>query len=206
MRSFVRPVVAALAIGSLVISLAAMSAIGSGSVQAQSAKQAPAAKQAEPPAAAPAPEMPAPKQIALTEKQIESVLAAQKDLDAVTAKLPEQAAANPDPKVIAQLDGVVNKYGFADYADYNVVIENISLVLAGFDPKTKAYVGPDAVIKSQIAAVQADKKMPDKDKKEALAELNAALKSPPPAIENKANIDLVGKYYDKLFAAMQEDE
>jgi hypothetical protein len=206
MRSFVRPVVAALAIGSLVISLAAMSAIGSGSVQAQSAKQAPAAKQAAPPAAAPAPEMAAPKQIALTEKQIESVLAAQKDLDAVTAKLPEQAAANPDPKVVAQLDGVVKKYGFADYADYNVVIENISLVLAGFDPKTKAYVGPDAVIKSQIAAVQADKKMPDKDKKEALAELNAALKSPPPAIENKANIDLVGKYYDKLFAAMQEDE
>lgn len=206
MRSFVRPVVAALAIGSLVISLAAMSAIGSGSVQAQSAKQAPAAKQADPPAAAPAPEMAAPKQIALTEKQIESVLAAQKDLDAVTAKLPEQAAANPDPRVIAQLDGVVKKYGFADYADYNVVIENISLVLAGFDPKTKAYVGPDAVIKSQIAAVQADKKMPDKDKKEALAELNAALKSPPPAIENKANIDLVGKYYDKLFAAMQEDE
>lgn len=206
MRSFIRPVVAALAIGSLVISLAAMSAIGSGSVQAQSAKQAPAAKQAAPPAAAPAPEMAAPKQIALTEKQIESVLAAQKDLDAVTAKLPEQAAANPDPRVVAQLDGVVKKYGFADYADYNVVIENISLVLAGFDPKTKAYVGPDAVIKSQIAAVQADKKMPDKDKKEALAELNAALKSPPPAIENKANIDLVGKYYDKLFAAMQEDE
>jgi hypothetical protein len=207
MRSFVRPVVATLAIGSLVISFAAMSAISSGSVQAQSAKQAPAAKQAAPaPAAAPAPEMPAPKQIALTDKQIESVLAAQKDLDAVTAKLPEQASANPDPKVIAQLDGVVKKYGFADYADYNVVIENISLVLAGFDPKTKAYVGPDAVIKSQITAVQADKKMPEKDKKEALADLNGALKSPPPAIENKANIDLVGKYYDKLFAAMQEDE
>lgn len=204
MRCFVRPVVAALATGSLVISFAAMSAIGSGAVQAQSAQKAPA-KQAAP-AAAPAPEMPAPKQIALTEKQIESVLAAQKDLDAVTAKLPEQAAAKPDPKVIAQLDDVAKKYGFADYADYNIVIENVSLVLAGFDPRTKTYVGPDAVIKGQIAAVQADKKMPAKDKKEALADLNAALKSPPPTIENKANIELVAKYYDKLFAAMQEDE
>jgi hypothetical protein len=206
MRSLVRPVVAALGIGSLVISFAAMSAIGSGAVQAQSAKKAPAQQAAPAPAAAPAPEMPAPKQIALTEKQIESVLAAQKDLDAVTAKLPEQAAAKPDPKVVAQLDDVAKKYGFADYADYNIVIDNVSLVLAGFDPKTKTYVGPEVVIKSQIGAVQADKKLPAKDKKEALAELNQALKSPPPAIENKANIELVTKYYDRLFAAMQEDE
>lgn len=206
MRSLVRPVVAALGIGSLVISFAAMSAIGSGAVQAQSTKKAPAPQAAPAPAAAPAPEMPAPKQVALTDKQIESVLAAQKDLDAVTAKLPEQAVSKPDPKVVAQLDDVAKKHGFADYADYNVVIDNVSLVLAGFDPKTKTYVGPDVIIKSQIAAVQADKKLPAKDKKEALAELNAALKSPPPAVENKANIELVGKYYDRLFAAMQEDE
>ena len=172
------------------------------SSSAQTAKSAPA-KQAEP---APAPEIPAPKQIALTDKQIESVLAAQKDLDAVTEKLPQDGPAAPDPKVIAQLDTVAKKYGFADYADYNLVIANISLVLAGFDPRTKAYVGPEAVVRGQIAAVQADKKMPAKDRTEALAELNDALKTPPPAIENKGNIDLVAKYYDKLFAAMQEDE
>ena len=48
--------------------------------------------------------------------------------------------------------------------------------------------------------------MPAKDKKEALADLNEALKSPPPAIENKGNIDLVGKYYDKLADALGDDE
>ena len=86
------------------------------------------------------------------------------------------------------------------------MVDNISLVLGGFDPATKKYVGAEAVMKSQIAAVQADKKMPAKDKKEALAELNEALKSPPPAIENKGNIDLVGKYYDKLLAALGDSE
>jgi transcriptional regulator of aromatic amino acid metabolism len=86
------------------------------------------------------------------------------------------------------------------------VIENIMLVLGGFDPKTKQYVGTEAVIKQQIAAVQADKKMPAKDKKAALDDLNDALKAPPPAIENKGNIDVVAKYYDKLAAAMQDDE
>jgi hypothetical protein len=36
--------------------------------------------------------------------------------------------------------------------------------------------------------------------------MNAALKTPAPAIENKANIDLVAKYYDKLADALQDDQ
>lgn len=197
MRPILIPVVTALSLGCLV------GTISAGAVFAQAAPPSPTA-----PAAAPAlvPEMPPLKQMALTDKQIESVLAAQKDIDAVTAKLPEDAPAKPDPKVVAQLDDAAKKNGFASFRDYNDVIENISLVMSGFDPKTKAYVGPEVIIKQQITAVQADAKMPAKDKKEALAELNDALKSPPPPIENKANIDLVGKYYDKLFAAVQGDE
>jgi hypothetical protein len=200
MGPIIRPVAAALSIGCLTMSLAAMSTTGAFA----QAKQAPA-KQAAP---APAPQAAAPaeaplKQIALTDKQIESVLASQKEMDAITEKLPEDA--KPDPKITAQLETVAKKYGFASYDDYNAVIDNISLVLGGFDPQTKKYVGPEAVIKQQIAAVQADKKMPAKDKKEALADLNDQLKTPAPAIENKGNIDLVGKYYDKLAEAMSEE-
>ena len=51
-----------------------------------------------------------------------------------------------------------------------------------------------------------DKKIPAKDKKAVLADLDAALKSPGPAIENKGNIDLVTKYYDKLAEALGESE
>jgi hypothetical protein len=79
-------------------------------------------------------------------------------------------------------------------------------VLSGFDPATKKYVGSEAVIKAQIAQVQADKKMSAKDKKDALADLNQALKAPEPAIENKGNIDLVAKYYDKLATIMGDDQ
>ena len=198
MRS-IRPA-AALSIICLTLSF---TALASHSGFAQAAKKA-SPRQTEPaPVAAPIPVMP--KQIALTEKQIEAVLTSQKDLDAITAKIPENAPAKPDPKVEAQLDDAAKKNGFASYGEYNEVVENIGLVLNGFDPQTKTYVGPEAVIKQQIAAVQADKKLPAKDKKQALAELNAALKSPPPAVENKANIDLVAKYYDKLAAVMQDD-
>jgi hypothetical protein len=190
MREFVRPVATALSIGCLAASLAFMSSTGA---LAQ-------AKQAAPPPAQEAPM----KQMALTEKQIEGVLSAAKEMAPITEKLPDNA--KPDPKILAQLDGVAKKNGFASYDDYNSVVDNIGLVLAGFDPATKKYVGTETVIKAQIAQVQADKKMPAKDKKQALADLNEALKSPGPAIENKGNIDLVAKYYDKLAEALGEGD
>lgn len=198
MPFILRPAIAALSVAGFVAVAA------SGSAFAQTAKPAPAAPAAAAPATAPiAP--PTLKQIALTDKQIENVLAAQKDLDAVTSSIPNDAMDKPDPKIVAKLDTVAKKYGFADYADYNLVVDNVSLVIGGFDPKTKTYVGPDAVVKAQIDAVNADKKIPAKDKKEALAELNDALKNPQPTVTNKGNIDLVSKYYDKLVAAMQEE-
>ena len=200
MRKLVRSA-ALMSIAGLAVAITAVSA---SDARAQ-AKQAPPKQQMAPAQAAPpAGQPPAIKQIALTEKQIQGVLAAQKDMDAITEKLPDNAP--PDAKVTAQLDAVAKKNGFASYDEYNDVIDNISLVLGGFDPATKKYVGSDAVIKAQIAQVQADKKMSPKDKKEALADLNDALKSPAPAIENKGNIDLVTKYYDKLADALGNDQ
>jgi hypothetical protein len=195
MREFIRPVVVALSLVCIATAVAVVSADGAWA----QAKQAPA-QMAPAPQGAPPPL----KQMALTDKQIDAVLAAQKDMDAVTEKLPDNA--KPDPKVTAQLEAVAKKNGFASYDQYNDVVDNISLVLAGFDPATKKYVGSEAVIKAQIAQVQADKKMAAKDKKEALDDLNQALKAPAPQIENKGNIDLVTKYYDKLVAALGEDQ
>jgi hypothetical protein len=193
MREFVRPVATALSIACLAVSMASLS---TGSAFAQ-AKMAPA------PQAAPQQAQPV-KQIALTEKQVEGVIAAAKDMDAITEKLPDNA--KPDPKVTAQLEGVAKKNGFASYDEYNDVIDNISLVLGGFDPTTKKYVGTEAVIKAQMAQIQADKKMSAKDKKDALADLSEALKTPDQPVQNKGNIDLVSKYYDKLSAIMGDDQ
>ena len=203
MREFVRPAANALSIACLA---AVMAVASSGGALAQ-AKQAPPKQAAPAPAkqAAPPPAETAPlKQIALTEKQVEGVLSAAKEMDPITAKIPENA--KPDPKIDAQLDAVAKKNGFASYDEYNTVVDNISLVLGGFDPATKKYVGTEAVIKAQIAQVQADKKMSPKERKEALADLNDALKSPGPAVENKGNIDIVSKYYDKLAEALGESD
>jgi effector-binding domain-containing protein len=202
MREIVRSVAVALSMGCFTASLAAFA---SGDALAQ-AKQAPPKQMAPVPAkqaAPPAQEAPI-KQMALTEKQVAGVLAAQEEMDAVTEKLPENA--KPNPKITAQLDGIAKKHGFASYDEYGAVMNNISLALDGFDPQTKKFVGFEAIIKAQIDQVQADQKMSAKSKKAALAELNEALKTPAPAIEHKGNIDLVAKYYDKLVEALQEEE
>ena len=144
------------------------------------------------------------KQMALTQKQIDGAIAAQKDMEALTSKM--QPNAKPDPKVIAQIDALAKKNGFASTDEYYTVMDNISLVYSGIDPATKKYVGAEAVIKAQIADVQGDKKMSANDKKQALDQLNTALKDPGPAVENKGNIDLVVKNFDKLAPIMNEDQ
>lgn len=143
------------------------------------------------------------KQVVLTDAQIENYIAAKKDVDAVIQTLPE-GTDTPDAKTKAKLDGAVKKHGFAQFQDYSDVENNVSIVMAGIDPTTKAYVGPDAVIKKQIAAIEADKKLSAKDRKDALDDLNAALTSTP-KLEHKENIAAVIKYYDKLAAEMPQD-
>lgn len=157
-----------------------------------------------PPAAA-AQEAPPIKQLVISEKQVQGVIAAQKEMDAITDKLPEGAADKPDPKVVSQLDAVAKKHGFASYAEYSDVLDNIGLVMSGIDPKTKAFVQPPDALKQQIAALQADTKMAAKDKQAAIAEMNAALKTTP-TVQYQENIALVTKYFDKLSVILQSDE
>lgn len=194
MREFIRPIAVTFSIVCLAASMAVLSA---NNALAQG-KMAPA------PAAAPPGQPPAVKQIALTDKQVQSVIAASKDMDALMAKMPQNG--KPDPKLTAQLEATVKKYGFASYDEYNDVFDNIGMVMGGIDSVSKKYVGNAAVARAEIAEVQADKKMSPKDKKAAIDQLNQAAKAPDPTIANKGNIDLVVKNYDKLAPLMGSDQ
>ena len=157
--------------------------------------------QVSPPPSA-VPEM---KQVTLTQAQLDGVIKTQPTIQAVEAKLPQGGDDKPDPKLEAQLDAAVKKNGFKDLGEYSDVSSTVGIVLAGIDPETKTYVGPDAVIKKQIAQVQADTTMPPKEKKEALDELKAATGAAAGAKPSAANIDLVTKNFDKLNDSMKGD-
>jgi len=141
------------------------------------------------------------KQIKLTEKQIQSFMAAYEDIakvyDGAESDKPE------DPKVEAQAAAVAKKHGFASLAQYDDVSMNITMIMSGIDPQTKKFTEPPDQIKSEIAALKADKSVPEAEKKEGLAQLEAALKNAKP-IQFKENIALVLKYFDQLVPFMQE--
>ena len=141
------------------------------------------------------------KQIKLTEKHIQGFMAASKDM----ASLYDGANPDkPDPKIEARAEAVAKRNGFASLAEYDDAATNISMIMSGIDPQTKKFTEPPEQIRQQIASLQADKSVPEGEKKDDLEDLEAALKIAKP-IQFKENIALVLKYFDKLVPLMQED-
>jgi hypothetical protein len=107
--------------------------------------------------------------------------------------------------VEAQAAAVAKKHGFASLAQYDDVSMNITMIMSGIDPQTKKFTEAPDQIKSEIAALKADKSVPEAEKKEGLAQLEAALKNAKP-IQFKENIALVLKYFDQLAPLMREQD
>jgi hypothetical protein len=139
------------------------------------------------------------KEIKLTEKHIQSFMTSYNDM----VKIYESADPDKpdDPKVEAQAEAVAKKNGFASLAEFDDVSVSISAVMSGIDPQTKKFTEPPEQIKKEIAALKADKIIPEAQKKQDLAELEAELKTAKP-IQFKENIALVLKYFDKLSPLM----
>jgi hypothetical protein len=141
------------------------------------------------------------KQIKLTEKHIQGFMAAYGDM----AKLYDGANPEPDPKVEAQAEAVAKKNGFASLDEYDDVSFNIEMIMSGIDRQTKKFTESPEQIKNEIAALKADKSVPEAEKKEGLTQLEAALKNARP-VQFKENIALVLKYFDQLSPLMQEQD
>ncbi len=139
------------------------------------------------------------KQLQLSEKQVEGFIAAHLDMGKVAEKIQSD---KPDKAIQGQLESVAKKYGFKDFNEYDDVAANIALVMAGIDPQSKAFTDPPTAIKKEIDEVTADKSIPEKERKQALEELNEAMKMAQP-IQFPGNIELVKKYYDRLEPLLQ---
>ena len=144
------------------------------------------------------------KQIKLTAAQVESFIAAQKDLSEMHKKLPQSPGPGdkPDAKVQGEYESIAKKHGFANFAALDDIGANISLVYSGIDPQSGQFTDPVTMIKKEMEEIKADKQIPEKDKKQMLDELTEALKSTP-ALQFPENVDLVKTFREKLEAVMQ---
>jgi hypothetical protein len=134
------------------------------------------------------------KQIELSEKQIQGFIAGHKDVTEAIDKMPPEA---DDATADAQLSATVKKFGFKDHNEYEDVVDNIAMVMFGIDPKTKEFTDPPTLTKKMLEDAQADKSMPDADRKQLVSDLTEELKVVQP-IRYPSNVDLVRKYYDKI--------
>jgi hypothetical protein len=141
------------------------------------------------------------KQIKLTEKHIQGFIAADEEM----ARLYGANVDNSDPKVKAQGEAVAKKNGFASLAEYDDVSMNIAIIMSHIDPQTRKFTEPPEQVRKEIAALKADKSVPEAEKKEDLAQLEASLKTAKP-IQFKENIALVLKYFDQLAPLMQDQD
>ncbi len=142
------------------------------------------------------------QQVKLTDKMIEGFLAAQKDMAKVAEKMQGTASDKPDPKIQGELEGIAKQHGFKDFADYDDVAANISMVMAGIDPQTGQFTDPVVAIEKEIEVVKVDKSLQEKDKKQMLDELAEALKVTQP-IKFPENVELVRKHREKIDAVLQ---
>jgi hypothetical protein len=137
-------------------------------------------------------------QIKLTEKHVEAFIAAQKEMSALLEKTQSAVfSGQVNTQYQAELEVVTKKNGFKNFAEYEAVAANISMVMAAMDPQTGVFTDPRAAINKEIENASTDKTIPDREKKALLKELNEALKSAE-FIEFPSNIELVQKYRDKI--------
>ena len=141
------------------------------------------------------------KQVKLSDKSVQGFIAAQKDLAAMAAKL-QAAGDKPDAQLQAELEGVATRNGFANFADLDDTAANISMVMAGLDPQSGEYVDPIEAIKKEMDEIKKDDKIPEKDKKQMLEEMDQALKTTPP-LQFKENVAVVKKFQKEIEKALQ---
>ena len=144
-------------------------------------------------------------QIALSEKQVQNLLAAQKAISSIVEKIPEDQADTPNPQIQAALDKTAKRYGFKDYGEYDDVANNVTFILEGFDREKKTFVGHEVIVKQQIDTISADDKLSPKEKRAQIKDLKETLRSIEP-VKYPDNITIVVKYYDKLSEIFDDDE
>lgn len=141
-------------------------------------------------------------QVELTEKHVTSYIAAQPDMAAFAQRNPAPEGTAPNPAQLKELDEISKKHGFKDFADFDDVAYNISVVLSGIDPQTGEYTDPVSAIKKEIADIQADTQISAAEKKQMLDELQEALKSTP-VLKFPGNVAVVKKHREAIEKALQ---
>ena len=139
-------------------------------------------------------------QLKLTEQHLEGFIAIQKDMSVIVEKMMQANvfSKSANTKYEAELKAVTKEQGFKNFAEYEAVAASISLVMAAIDSQTKVFTDPPTAVQQELEDVTAAKNIPNSEKKKLLRSLTLALRAAR-HIQFPTNIELVRKYYDKIY-------
>jgi len=145
-------------------------------------------------------------QLKLTEQHLEGFIAIQKDMSVIVEKMMQANvfSKSANTKYEAELKAVTKEQGFKNFAEYEAVAANISLVMASIDAQTKVFTDQPTALKKELERVIAAKDISTDEKKHLLRSLALALRAARP-IKFPNNIKLVQKHYNQIIAAANGD-
>lgn len=143
------------------------------------------------------------KQVELTDKMVTSFIAAQKDYEPLTKKLID-AGDKVDASLTKELDAVAKKHGFADFADFEDVGANITLVLDGYDRESGKFTDPKTLMQQELEEIKADDSIPAAEKKAIIADQEELIATVPP-LKHPGNVDVVKKHIDEIEALLPDE-
>lgn len=143
------------------------------------------------------------KQIELTDSLMTSFIAAQKDYEPLAKKL-QDAGDKVDDGLTKELDDVAKKHGFADFANFEDVGANITLVLDGYDHDSGTFSDPKALMQKELEEIKADESIPANEKKEILKDLEQEIAAVPP-LQYPSNVDVVKKHLKEIEALLPDE-
>lgn len=143
------------------------------------------------------------KQIELTDKMVTSFIAAQKDYEPLTKKLVD-AGDEVDKGLTKELDAVAKKHGFADFAEFEDVGANITLVLDGYDRESGQFTDPKTLMQKELEEIKADDSIPADEKKAIIADQEELIASVPP-LKYSTNVDIVKKHISEIEALLPDE-
>lgn len=143
------------------------------------------------------------KQIELTDSLVTSFIAAQKDYEPLAKKLSE-AGEKLDDGLSKELDDVAKKHGFADFANFEDVGANVTLVLEGYDRESGTFSDPKTLMQKELEEIKADDSIPANEKKEILKDLEQEIAAVP-ELQYPSNIDVVKKHLKEIEALLPDE-
>ena len=119
------------------------------------------------------------------------------DFDAAIADLERAKRAAPDAKLLAELETLAKRGGFATFEALEIAVANITFVMSGIDENDGSFREPVDLLRQELVDTEADKQIKGDEKAELIASIKESI-AHTPRLAHRGNVAIVNKHFKAL--------